>query len=53
MNTANDVDDLIIPEPVKEEPEKEDQIKPERVEGEKEEKKYLKTTRVCQFFNIC
>merc|ERR1719153_417626 len=53
LNTENDVDDLIVPESVKEEPEKEDQIKPERVEGDKEEKKYLKTTRVCQFFNIC
>lgn len=31
-----------------------DSIHAERVEDEKDEnKKYLKTTRVCQFFNIC
>jgi len=59
LKTKEDIDDLIVPEPVMEEKIekidqiKVDQMKAERVEGEKEEKKYLKTTRVCQFFNIC
>ena len=54
----NPEDDLIVSDPVKddkdEENGKENLIKAERVEDEKEEnKKYLKTSRVCQFFNIC
>ena len=47
-----------MPDPVKDEKDeengKENLIKAERVEDEKEEnKKNLKTSRVCQFFNIC
>ena len=61
LQPEDKTDDVLVSDPVKDEQKEDvsegamdDSIHAERVEDEKDEnKKYLKTTRVCQFFNIC
>ena len=64
LQPEDKTDDVLVSEPVKDEQKgdaedvsegvMDDSIHAERVEDEKDEnKKYLKTNRVCQFFNIC
>ena len=60
LQPEDKTDDVLLSDPVKDEQKEDvsegamdDSIHAERVEDEKDEnKKYLKTTRVCQFFNI-
>ena len=60
----DDTEDVLVSDPVKDEQNqdkddasegaKKDNIQSDRVEDEKDDKKkFLKTSRVCQFFNIC
>ena len=64
LEPEDKTDDVLLSDTVKDEQKEDaedvpdgvvdDSIHAERVEDEKDEnKKYLKTNRVCQFFNIC